>query len=353
MCSVFSGVPAPGRPPGQRHGSAWPAPAAAEQCSVLNGQGLPPRAGSGYEDDLRAYGAGRYVPTAPTDLRAFAAQLDLITASEYEDALRACANMNDLRACIAMMDLFISRMDDEDEARENELLCAQAVHSLVAQERPCAQDKDNMQQFLEEQELWLAEDHIAFGAASRIQNDEDEARENELLCVQAVHSLVAQERPCAQDKDNAQHLEQENDGLHPGRDQARLHRGCAAGGGSFRSRASPPPSPSPPRSPRLGVFCERELDTNAAAEPEMGVFCEHELDTTAAAKIFAVALQDLHISKSTAADAPTGSTLNKPESESRAFTAGLRPQRLRRQERQPHRLLPPQGQGWPPRTHPD
>ena len=45
------------------------------------------------------------------------------------------------------------------------------------------------QQFLEEQELWLAEDHIAFGAASRIQNNEDEARENELLCVQAVRAL--------------------------------------------------------------------------------------------------------------------------------------------------------------------
>ena len=69
----------------------------------------------------------------------------------------------------------------------------------------------NMQQFLEEQELWLAEDHIAFGAASRVQNGEDEARENELLCVQAVHSLVARERPCAQDKDNAQYLEHENE----------------------------------------------------------------------------------------------------------------------------------------------
>jgi len=81
--------------------------------------------------------------------------------------------------------------------------------------------------------LWLAEDHIAFGAASRIQDDEDEARENELLRVRAVHFLVAQERPRAQDKDNAQYLEQENDGL---RIQAgtkpdyTVHRGCVAGG---------------------------------------------------------------------------------------------------------------------------
>jgi len=122
------------------------------------------------------------------------------------------------------------------------------------------------QQFLEEQE---SEDHIVFGAASRIQDDEDEARENELLCVQAVHSLVAQERPCAQKKDNAQYLEQENDGM------------------------------------RIQV----------------GVFCECEMDMTVAAKIFAVAHQDHYISKSIAA--PMGSTLNKPES--RAFTTDPRP----------------------------
>jgi len=88
---------------------------------VLNGPGLPPRAGS-EDDNLRVYDADRY---APTDPRAFAARLDLITASEYEDALRACADMddlddlraciammdlNDLRACIAMMDLFVSRI---------------------------------------------------------------------------------------------------------------------------------------------------------------------------------------------------------------------------------------------------
>jgi len=53
----------PGRPPGHRHGSGT-RPAAAEQCSTQNAQGLPtPRAGSEYEDDLRARGADRYVPT--------------------------------------------------------------------------------------------------------------------------------------------------------------------------------------------------------------------------------------------------------------------------------------------------
>jgi len=81
----------------------------------------------------------------------------------------------------------------------------------------------------------------------------------------------AQEQPCAQEKDNAQYLEQENDGLHI----------------------------------------------------QVGVFCVREMDMTVAAKIFPVALQDLYNSKSTAADAPTGSTLNEPES--RAFTAGPRP----------------------------
>ena len=157
------------------------------------------------------------------------------------------------------------------------------------------------QQFLEEQELWLAEDHTAFGAASRIQDDEDEARENELLCVQAGHSLVAQERPCAQDKDNAQYLEQENDGLHI-QAETKLDYSVAAA------------------ESEMGVSCEREMDTVNAAEPEMGV---REMDTTASVKIFAVALQDLYISKSTAADAPTGSTLNEPEP--RAFTTDPRP----------------------------
>jgi len=87
---------------------------------------------------------------------------------------------------------------------------------------------------------------------------------------------------CAQDEDNAQYLEQENDGL---RIQAGSHVAIAA------------------------------------AESEMGVSCGREM--TASVKIFAVAPQDLYISKSTAADAPTGSTLNEPES--RAFTAGPRP----------------------------
>jgi len=102
---------------------------------------------------------------------------------------------------------------DKNEARD-----------LEAQERLRALD--------EALELWLAEDHIAFHAASRIQ---------------AVHSLVARERPCAQEKDNAQYLEQENDGL-------RI---------------------------QMGVFCEREMDTVAAAKPETGV---REMDTTAAAR---------------------------------------------------------------------
>jgi len=67
----------------------------------------------------------------------------------------------------------------------------------------------------------------------------------------------------------------------------------------------------------MGVLCEREMDV-AAAEPEPGV-----REMTTSVKIFLVALQDHNNSKSTAADAPTGSTLNEPES--CAFTAGPRP----------------------------
>jgi len=321
---------------------------------MQNGHGLPPRAGSREYDDLHAHGADRY---APTDLRAFAARLDLITASECEDALRACANMDDLCACIAMMDLFISRVSAESTLHEHDACTLEAkmraiirafhlsneklrimfdlkaemrratldlkaemrrakydlkaemrraTFELRASRLPAtpappsatptatAQDKDNMQQFLEEQELWLAKTHITFGAASRIQDDED-------LRARAVHFLEAQERLCAQDKDNAQYLEQENDGLRIQAETKREMDTVAAA------------------ESEMGVLCEREMDV-AAAEPETGV---REMDTTASVKIFAVALQDLYNSKSTAADAPTGSTLNEPES--RAFTADPRP----------------------------
>jgi len=332
--------------------------AAAEQQNV---QRLPhPRAGSEYEGGLRAYGADRY---APTDLRAFAARLDLITASVCEDALRNCANMDDLRACIAMMDLddlcaciammglFISRVSAESTLHEHDVFdlktkklrimfdlkaeMRRATFDLKTEMRRAKYDpKAEMrrakfklrasrlpatpapppatptatpspqQQFLEEQELWLAEDHTAFGAAPRIQNDEDEARENELLCVQAVHSLEAQEQLCAQDKDNAQYLEQENDGLRIQAETKREMDTVAATGSEMR------------------VLCEREMDV-AAAEPETGV---REMDATASVKIFAVALQDLYNSKLTAVDAPTGSTLNEPES--RAFTTNPHPHAL-------------------------
>ena len=148
--------------------------------------------------------------------------------------------------------------------------------------------QDNMQQFLEEQELSLAEDHIAFDAASRIQADKDEARENELLRVQAVRFLEGQERPLAQNKDNAQYLEQEN------AQQAEIKPDytVAARPGEFQELGHPT---------AVAV---------AAAEAEKGVLCERKMDTATDAhrEIFAAALQDHYISKSIAADASTGST---------------------------------------------
>jgi len=258
--SDVSGIPVPGRPPGHQHGcGAWPA--AAGQCSKQCVHGLPtPRAGSEFEDNLRARGAGfkssgtsDHVPGLGSQTLAQPGN-DMSTAellsaaellSEMLMALRVQAvhfrhenerlavhfrNENERRR--AQYKDIAQRLEDIAQERENELLCVQAVHSLVAQERPCAQNKNNAQ-YLEQ--------------------------ENELLCVQAVHSLVAQEQPCAQDKDNAQYLEQENDG--------------GAGG--------------------------------------------REMDTTAAVKIFAVVHQDRYTSK------PTGSTLNEPEL--RAFTPDPRP----------------------------
>jgi len=130
--------------------------------------------------------------------------------------------------------------------------------------------QDNMQQFLEEQELSFAEDHIAFDAASRIQADKDEARENKLLRVQAVRFLEGQERLLAQNKDNAQYLEQEN------AQQAGI-------------------KPKYTMAARPGEFQELGHPTAvavAAAEAEKGVLCERKMDTAVDARreIFAVAL---------------------------------------------------------------
>jgi len=58
MCSLLSGVPAPGRSPGRRHGSVDTkalVPELQQQDQANRCHGLPPRAGSEY-DDLRAYG---------------------------------------------------------------------------------------------------------------------------------------------------------------------------------------------------------------------------------------------------------------------------------------------------------
>jgi len=276
-----------------------------------NNQGLHPRAGSEYEGDLHPYGVDR---CAPTDPRAFAARLDVITASEYDD-LRAygvllCTQAEDMAqgvpgAARAVHRTAFACANSMLEARPGKPLSPsgkplshyERLATLKALVKKVFAAQYNMQQFLEEQELRLAEDHIAFDAASRIQADK-EARELEAQerlraldeelelweaedhiafdaasRIQAdkneARELEAQERLCAQDEDNAQYLEQKNDGL---RIQAETKRA---------------------------------------------------MDTTASVKIFAVALQDLDISKSTAADAPTGSTLNEPES--RAFTAGPRP----------------------------
>jgi len=152
----------------------------------------------------------------------------------------------------------------------------------------------------------------------------------------ATPTATPSPRPCAQDKDNAQYLEQENDGL---RIQAGTKLNCTVAARPGESEPGQPTAVAVAAAEsEMGVSCGREMDTVAAAESEMGVSCGREMDTvaaaepemgvremdmTAAAKIFAVAHQDHYISKSIAADAPTGSTLNEPES--RAFTTDPRP----------------------------
>jgi len=208
-------------------------------------QGLPPRAGSEYEGDLHPYGVDRY---APTDPRAFAARLDEMRADTFEQLGDLKADMvadldAKMDARFAKMEAMLERLLGPTPApppatptatpspqqrsialakqRFDERATREAARAATSTPPPsraasylsaATATPSPQQQFPVEQELRLAEDHIAFGAASRIQDDEDEARENELLCVQAGHSLAAQERPCAQEKDNAQYLEQENDG---------------------------------------------------------------------------------------------------------------------------------------------
>ena len=117
------------------------------------GQGLPPRAGSEYEDNLHPYGADRY---APTDPHSFTAQLNETTLRTYADMddlnnLRACIAMmdlDDLRACIAMMDLFVSR-----------ILAAPTMHEYDA----CtlkAEMRAMCRAFDLKAEMWRAEDDL-------------------------------------------------------------------------------------------------------------------------------------------------------------------------------------------------
>ena len=201
--------------------------------------------------------------------------------------LRACIAMmdlDDLRACIAMMDLFVSRISAAPRR-----LAEYGACTLKAEMRAMHRAfdlKDEMRRAMYDLKTEMQR------AKYDPKADKNEARE-----------LEAQERLCAQDKDNAQYLEQEFDEL---RIQAET------------KRVNPMDTVDAAES-EIGVLCEREMDV-AAAESETGV---REMDTTASVKIFTVELQDLYISKSTPADTPTGSTLNEPES--RAFTAGPRP----------------------------
>jgi len=223
-----------------------------QKCSVLNDQGLPPRADSEYKDDLRAYGADRYVPT------------DAALSNLMAETKQMCS----------MLKLLISRLPAATPAPP--------PATPAAPPTPRQQDIAHAKQRCDEK---AAFDAGVEAAVARINANASH-----------VAHGAAQERPCAQDKDNAQYLEQENDGL-------RIQAGTKP---DYTVAAWPGEFPEPGQPTAIAV---------AAAEPETGVFCEHEMDTTAAAQneIFAVALQDHYISKSTAADAPTGSTLNKPE----------------------------------------
>ena len=142
-----------------------------QQDQASRCHGLPPRAGSEY-DDLRAYGG--LLCTQAEDM-----------AQGVPGAARAVH-----RTAFAWANSML-------EARPGKLLSPsgkplshyERLATLKALVNNVFAAQDNMQQFLEEQELRLAEDHIAFDAASRIQADK-EARE-----------LKAQERLRALDEE--------------------------------------------------------------------------------------------------------------------------------------------------------
>ena len=226
-------------------------------------QGLPhPRAGSEYENDLRA-----------------------CSADHVNSMLEMNCRANHIDSMLEMLELLLSRLPAATPAPP--------PATPAATPTPHQQDIAHAEQRFDEKAAFdAAVEAAAAAAVARIDANASHA----------AHGAATSTRPRAQDTDNAQGLEQENERL---RIQAWIE-------------------PDYTVAARQGEFQELGQPTTvavAAAEPEPGVFCGRKMDTTVAVKIFAVVHQDRYIS--TAADAPTGSTLNEPES--RAFTTDPRP----------------------------
>jgi len=266
-------------------------------------QGLPhPRAGSEYENDLRA-----------------------CSADHVNSMLEMNCRANHIDSMLEMLELLLSRLPAATPAPPPATPAAtptphqqDIAHAEQRFDEKAAFDaavQAAEQRFDEKAAFDAAVEAAAAAAVARI--DEKAAFDAAVKAAAAVaridanashaaHGAATSTWPRAQDTDNAQYLEQKSDGL-------RFQAGT---------------KPDYTMAARQGEFQELGQPTAvvvAAAEPETGVLREREMDKTAAAhhEIVAVALQDHYISKTTAPGAPTGSTLNEPES--RAFTTDPRP----------------------------
>jgi len=231
-----------------------------QQDQASRCHGLPPRAGSEY-DDLRAYGGllctqaedmAQGVPGAARAVHrtAFTWANSMLEArpgkllspsgkplSHYERLATLKALVNKVFAAQYTMQQFL----EEQELRLAEDHIAFDAASRIQADKEAREleaKEERLRALDEELELWEAEDHIAFDAASRIQADKNEARE-----------LEARERLCAQDKDNAQYLEHDELRIQA---ETKREMDTVDAAESRWGRFASARWTSPPRSPRWG-----------------------------------------------------------------------------------------------------
>jgi len=278
-----SGIPVPGRPPGHQHG--FGTPAAAEQCSKQNVQGLPhPRAGSEYENNLHAAWANRMMELI--NLRLNSCDCDM-SGANFERPAPA-----QQPPPLQSAELRPDSLTGLPRAQLGRLLCTQAediatVHVPELGAQAAAPPGSDEFTALAEQIANMKAEADAAQANSFRQLEQMRAMFHHVvsqLPAPAATPVPVAEPPAAPAATPTLH-------------QQKIAHAAMALQDHYISKSTAADAPTG------STLNEPESRPHAFG-------AKNELDTTAAVKIFAVALQDLYISKSTAADAPTGSTLN-------------------------------------------